>query len=342
MSTKQKRAVFLLGVTAAVYLGIKYLLPLVLPFLFAYGLARLVWPFVRWSNRRLGISEQLGAVLGFFLYGVGAVLVFGSVFLLAGRQLTRLLEQLPDYLAAVEQWLVTWSRQISMWSGIRTETVTQYINEGILAMQEMVTNHAARELVPLIRSLGNLFAVISVVLISAFFYIRERQLIRDWMERSIYRREIRMITKRLGSLARAFFKSQSIIFGMVTMVCSIGLLVLGNRYYLILGILIGMVDILPIFGTGTILIPWAAVCLLTGSFSQAAGLVVIYVLTYFLRELLEARMMGKQMGIGSLEMMAAMYAGLKLFGIWGLFLGPIGWILIKEIDKTLYLEYNNR
>ena len=103
-----------------------------------------------------------------------------------------------------------------------------------------------------------------------------------------------------------------------------------------------MVDILPIFGTGTILIPWAAVCLLTGSFSQAAGLVVIYVLTYFLRELLEARMMGKQMGIGSLEMMSAMYAGLKLFGIWGLFLGPIGWILIKEIDKTLYLEYNNR
>lgn len=354
MSTKQKRAVFFIGVTAAVYGLLRYLLPLVLPFLFAYGLARLVWPLASFLNRRFGIPESAGAALGLLLYAAaGAALLLG-LGMLAGRQISELLRQLPGYMEQAERLLTELAGRVGRWFGETGSMENQAsvsgdrLAAGVAAglrdcmdtMQEEILTKAAGGLMPAAATAGNLFAAATVAAVSSIFFIKERRQIKGWMDGSVFRREIRMVTRRLGSLARAFFRTQGIIFLLVTSICVAGLLVLGNRYFLLVGIVIGIVDVLPVFGTGTILIPWAILSVLTGNWAQAGGLMVIYLLTYYLREFLEAHMMGQQLGIGSLEMMAAMYVGLKLFGLFGLFLGPIGWILIKEIDKTLYSEYN--
>ena len=104
-----------------------------------------------------------------------------------------------------------------------------------------------------------------------------------------------------------------------------------NPYAVLLGVLIGLLDALPLFGTGTIFIPRIIICVLSRSYLQAAGLAVIYVPCYFGREFLEARLMGNGIGITSLESLISIYAGFYLFGILGFLLGPVGYLITKEL-----------
>ena len=97
---------------------------------------------------------------------------------------------------------------------------------------------------------------------------------------------------------------------------------------------IGILDALPVFGTGTVLIPWALWSALAGKWSQAAILAGLYVVCYFVRQVLEARMMGGEVGLSSLETLAAVYVGLELFGFWGMILGPLGLLLIEDLTEA--------
>lgn len=340
MGTKPKRAIFMIGVTAAVYLGIRYLLPLILPFFISYGLARLIWPFVRWTGQKLRLPEILGILVG--LAGAAVLAIAASVGLgwLAWKQLSELTGKLPEYISHGESLLLSAFEVLGDKFGSE-ENAGEWIQLQIQKLgtqfRDVMLPQLAASLLPTAVRIGDLFAGIMIAVVSSVFFIRERSAVREWMEKSVYRREIRVITKRLGSLGRAFFKTQGVIFVLVALICTIGLRLIGNRYFLLVGVGLAFLDMLPVFGTGSVLLPWALVEVFLGRWKKAGCLTAIYLLAYYLREFLEAHMMGKQLGITSLEMMISMYAGLKLFGLWGLFLGPIGWILIKEIDKTLYI-----
>ena len=103
---------------------------------------------------------------------------------------------------------------------------------------------------------------------------------------------------------------------LTTLICMGGLWILRNPYYLLAGIGIGILDALPIFGTGTVLIPWAILCFFRKSWGAGVLLLAIYLICYFLRELLEAKLMG------------------SLFGIPGFLLGPVGLLLIQDLVKS--------
>ena len=114
-----------------------------------------------------------------------------------------------------------------------------------------------------------------------------------------------------------------------------GLWAIKNPYYILLGIGIGLLDALPLFGTGTVLVPWALVELLAGRGGRAAALIGIYVFCYILRQVLETRMMAKGMGLSALETLISLYAGLELFGVWGVVLGPAALMMSKALLEIL-------
>lgn len=123
------------------------------------------------------------------------------------------------------------------------------------------------------------------------------------------------------------------IIGIVVVECCIGLWLLGSPYFLVLGIAIGLTDALPFIGTGTLLIPIAAVLLFQKSYALAAGYGVLFLLTYLTREFLEPKLIGNKLGIYPIVMAAVVYAGLYLYGPGGVLLGPVSLLLILEIEK---------
>ena len=124
-------------------------------------------------------------------------------------------------------------------------------------------------------------------------------------------------------------------------ICGVGLLWLRNPYWLLLGIVLGLVDALPVFGTGTILMPWAVVCVLCGSYRYAAVLLAMCFISYVVREYLEPKLMGKGLGTHPLGMLAAVYVGLVLFGVAGVITGPLAFILIRELVTFINRKQEN-
>ena len=127
------------------------------------------------------------------------------------------------------------------------------------------------------------------------------------------------------------------IMAVTAMICTLGLTLLGNPYSVLLGLGIGLLDALPVFGTGAVLVPWGAFLLLERQWWRGAVLLFIYGLCYFIRQFLEAKLMGSRMGLSALETLFSMYVGLELFGVSGFFLGPVGLLIIEDLVK-LYGE----
>ena len=116
----------------------------------------------------------------------------------------------------------------------------------------------------------------------------------------------------------------------VSFILLAGFVILGVTYGFLLAILIAMLDFLPIFGTGTVLIPWAVFRLFTGNYAYAVGLILIYVTTQVVRQIIQPKIVGDSMGLPPLTTLFLLYLGFKVRGIAGMIMAvPIGLIVIN-------------
>lgn len=340
MSRKQKRAITIIGITGAVYLIFRYLLPLVIPFVIAFLLARAVWPTVRFLNDRLRIPKSWAASLMLLLYFSGFLWILWVIGGKLVEQLDFFVDKIPEYVDKACGYLNGICRQLDHLLHLESGSIMGQLRIMVEGAEDnmisFVMPYVMTNSIPVVKWLAELFTVSTVAVISAVLIIGERDSIRKWREESMFRREITLIGRRMGNVCGAYLKVEGIIMLMTTAICMTGLTLMGNTYGILFGALIGLLDALPLFGTGTVFIPWIAAELIRGRVWTAVWLAVLYGICYFLREIMEARLLGGRIGLSALQTMAAMYIGLKLFGIFGLFLGPIGWILVKEIDKICY------
>ena len=131
------------------------------------------------------------------------------------------------------------------------------------------------------------------------------------------------IGRRLRRLGRQYLRA-CLLLGLLTFCLSfIGLAILRIPYAFILALLLATVDLLPLLGTGIILIPWAVICLILGQVKLGIGLLVLYGVTTLVRQILEPKLIGDGLGIHPLLSLFSMYAGLRLFGVWGMILAPL-------------------
>lgn len=146
-------------------------------------------------------------------------------------------------------------------------------------------------------------------------------------------------------IVRKVFKENitKIVFGyfkilLITFVeLSIGLFLLGKQNFLLYGLLISILDLLPVFGTGTVLIPWGIYSILTANYFFGAGLLILYVIIIIVRNIIEPRIIGKQIGLHPLLALISVFIGLKLFGIVGIFILPFSVMLLyKLFEKGVF------
>ena len=127
-----------------------------------------------------------------------------------------------------------------------------------------------------------------------------------------------------------YFLAQFKIMFIIAAVLAAGFLILGVNYALLLAVIIAILDFLPILGTGTILIPWAVIRLVAGEYAFGFGLVIIYVLTLVLRQVIQPKIVGDTMGLDPLMTLLFLYLGFKISGIAGMILAvPIGMLFLN-------------
>ncbi len=339
--TKRKLQIIgiITGVTVGVFLFIKYLLPLVAPFVFAFLTALIIDKPVGFMVKRLRWKRVACSIIMI----VVVFSVLGGVIFWGGRALVSQVKKFADnythYLdtidGATNMCCDNVDRLLSLDNGTSYEFVRSHTMEAVDGISETIVPTIMDHSMDVASGLVWFFTTLTLVIMGTIFFSKDMEKMRSCMEGSVFKEEISFIGLRMKEILGTYFKTQFIIMCITCGICTLGLYMLGNPYAFLIGILIGIVDALPVFGTGTVFLPWSVILLFMGRFKMAAGIMLIYVICYYVRQFLEPKLMGNRLGVSPTLMLISLYLGLVLFGISGVITGPIGVIFIKEISGHL-------
>lgn len=338
LTKKNKKLIITIGTIVAVYFGFKYLLPLFVPFIFAYFVAWILRPIVSYLHRRLKVPVAIGGSISLLLLlimlGTG-IFYIGRMFI---NQLVLFLKNMPVYEAyisnQVEYICVGGDKLLGLTSG----TMRGFFDNSMDSLLNMVQNTLLPKMTmqTLKVAIGafEFFTLIIIVIVSILLFIKDMESYKEGFRKSPFYSQIHKITKKLSSTGTAYLKTQVIIMGIIAVICVAALFIIKNPYAILIGIAVGVFDAFPILGSGLILVPWSIVLLFQKNYFDAAILMSAYLVCQFVREIVEPKLLGNKLGIKPIYSMMAMYIGVQLFGFAGFFLGPFGLIIIRTVIKT--------
>lgn len=336
---KFRIAAIIIGVTLGVYLFIKYLLPLVAPFVFAFLIALLIDRPVGFMVKKLR-WKRIACVMVMIAV---VFLVLGVSVFFAGRalvkQVQRLANNYTEYGEAINEMTNNCCDEVDKFlklkSGSSYEFVSSHAEEAVDGLTDAIVPTIMDRSVDVASWVAGFFTVLTLVIMGTVFMSKDMEKMRAGVQGSLFKDEIMFFGTRMKDILGNYFKSQLIIMSLTFGICTLGLYLMGNPYAFLLGILIGLVDALPVFGTGTVFIPWGIILIIMGKYKSAAGIFFIYFICYYSRQFLEPKLMGNRLGVSPTLMLISLYLGLVLFGITGVITGPIGAIIVKEISGQL-------
>lgn len=340
-SERAKPAVYIVVVTAGVYLCIKFLLPVFFPFILAYGFALIVLPAAEWMHNKLHFQKNIAVAMVMLFYIVIIVLIGGCLLKNGFVQLKNLISNLAVIQEAVDIKVKNICDSIDMIAGLESGEVYYIVRDCIdnfvESSKSQITNSVMGNSLPIIVEIGEFIAAVVVVIVGTFFFAVEKDNITKWRETFPFAKEFNMVAGKLHHVFAAFIRAQSVIMFFTAVICTIGLWIMGNPYSIILGSVIGLLDALPLIGVGLILIPWAIFSFVSGKIKNGVIILIIFALCYITREILEPKLIGKNAGIHPIVSLISIYVGYKAFGILGVVLGPIAYAIIAEVVKEKYI-----
>lgn len=331
-------------VVALCYVLASYVMPLLLAILISTAMEPLV-RMLSGTNRsgekvRGGLPRKVAVLLVMLI--VFTLLITVGFFIIQGvvSELISLAESLP---AKIPQWMESLDQlgqQISaQFPIISTENLASIIQSLSGHLTESITTIAASA-VSFVTQMPAIILFIVFTIMSTYFFSVSRFSIMRNLKRQLPQSWQETAQHLYGTLAKALFgwlKAQFIILCCMFLVMFIGFTILNVHYALLIALGIAVMDALPILGSGLVMIPWIGYQLFFGSLPMGIGLAVVYVLLIFTRQSIEPRVVGGQFGLPPLWTMCAMYAGFRLFGFIGLFLGPLTLLLMYNVAK-MYLQ----
>lgn len=317
----------------AVWVGLRYLLPVLMPFALGAGLALAAEPGVRFLSRRLRLPRAAAAGLGvsavFGLIGILITAVLAFLFRELGilaRILPNMEVTIQDGLDALQTWLLELSLRAS--PGIRDvlqRNVTEFFSGGA-EMLDQFTRYAIGLAGTLLSHLPGSALGLGTAVLSAFLISSELPRIQAFLEGSLSQGRVQaglLFLRRLRATVGLWLVAQMKLIGITYLVLTLGFVLLKIAYAPLWALAIAAVDALPILGTGAVLAPWSLVCFLRGDTPRAIGLLGVYITAAIIRSTLEPRLIGRQLGLDPLVTLIALYTGFRLWGLPGMMLMPL-------------------
>lgn len=336
-----RKIIWILGILVALWLGLRFLLPVLLPFLLGTAIALGAEPAVRLGNKKLGLPRPLAAVLGVSITLVLLVSVVWLVGALAVKELGELAGKLPDVEQTVERgmvllrdWAVRVADRLPEGAGAMAADAARELFDSETVLRGQVTSRLPALMKSVLGWLPGGALGVGTGLLAGFMISIRLPVLRKWVSehlpakvRETYLPALRQVGRSVGQWAKAQLKLSAVTYGIVT----VGFLLLRIPYGPFWALLVALVDAVPVLGTGTVLLPWALVSLLQDDRLQALGLVLTYGAALLSRTVLEPRLVGKQLGLDPLLTLLCLYAGYRIWGIGGMILAPLLATAVKSL-----------
>ena len=343
--TKTQKILLIAAVVAVTVFLLPRLLPLLLPFVIGLLVALAAEPAARFLRSRAKLPCWCCTALcvGGILLLAGAAVFFLCRVLMSEltdftRQLPELLAQLEGPVAKLRSWLEGLVSKLPQRTAQRmTRQISELFSGSSYLMQSM-TGRLVGLVSGLLSGMPGLFIGMITSLLSAFFISASLPELRQKLQSRISRKRLEKMTAfrtRLRRTLGTWLLAQLELAGIACAALCLGLALLRVRYWLLLGILIALIDALPVLGAGIVLIPWAIISFLQENSVLGIGLFVLYGCVSVLKAALEPKLVGKKFGLHPLLTLAAFYVGWRLMGAGGMLLFPIGTVLAGQIYNLL-------
>lgn len=322
----------------------RYALPRLLPFFIALLIALLLKPVVRFLHEKCRIKRNIaGLVLSVLFYAIVGLLVAAlSIWIYSVAR--NFVMNLPSlYSNQIEPWL------LDLFD--RLESFVAKLNPSAAAAYDVVAARVTTEAEALILSLSKrLLAIITntvvglpkfllnalIAVIATVFLAIDWTMISDFILRQCNERTKLLlgdIGTHLGSTMIKYTKSYALIMTITFLEIAIGLSIVGVERALFIAFIIAVFDILPVVGSGMVLLPWTILTLLSGDYAKGIGLGILYVVVIVVRNVIEPKIVGDKVGLHPIVTLMAMVVGTYVFGAIGLLGLPITLALLVSLNE---------
>lgn len=340
MSLRKIIFLTLLALVALVF--IRYSIPILVALLTAI----LLEPIVKFFQLRLRFSRVVSVTTTFVLFlaalGLGTYWLIVGVFL----QAVTLAKKLPELSRELFQTVKTYLPSLqSYYESLPVETFSS-IQQVLTDMESWAIKSASSLgswLLGIVAGIPGMLIVfliylISVVLISLDLPGIRKRFMNLFTDSA--RQKVELVFSELGRATLGFLRAQVLLSALTYVLTLVGLLILGIKYAVIIAFLVVLVDILPILGTGSFLVPWATYLFFVHhDVHTAIGLVVMFVVITIVRRTIEPKVLGDSLGISALAALVSLYVGFQLIGFFGLILGPAVVIIYEALQKGGFLKF---
>lgn len=319
----------------------------IMPFLIAIFFVVLLEPLIGFFQHRLKLGRGLAT---FF----SMILALGVLFTLLGLLINRMISELielykwfSDHSSEIGQTIFHTAQQVlGIYHGLHlppsVESGLKNNLGSVVGGLQNLTMSMVQGLEGFITGLPGFFIIVIVTIVATYFLAKDRPIIWAWFMRPIpdlWEERTRNIGSHLGEAFMGFLRAQGILILITAVQTIIGLLILRVPYAVTMGLIIGLCDIVPLAGPGVVYIPWIIWEFSSGNPGLAVGLAVVWVSGIIIRQLLEPKIIGQQLGLHPLATMASLYIGMKAIGAAGIVLGPVTVILFMACKRAGVFEF---
>lgn len=345
------KAITNLVVALAVLLVVIFLVPRLLvffaPFIVGWILSLIAAPFVRFFEEKLKIKRKTGSAVVIIVV-IGLVVLF---FYLVGAKLAEeavgLGNELPEMWENMEADLNEIGRKFNVVYSRLPKNIQNSLSNVTNQIGSYLGDFFSHISSPTITAVGN-FAkrvpsvIIGVImaLLSAYFFVAERDEVGQWLKTHApesIRKRVDILKRSLVKAVGGYVKAQLQIEIWMYLLLVIGFSVLQVNYTLLIALGIAILDILPFFGTGTVMIPWAIIKILSGDYQMALGLLIIWGLGQLARQIIQPKIVGDSVGMPPIPTLLLLYIGYKISGVIGMIIAvPIGLIIATMYEEGVF------
>lgn len=338
LSENQRKYAVLMAVIVGVYFFMKFLSPIFSPFILAFGIVSLL-------NRltdKISLRIKKPVAAGVLLIGVliSVVILIWTLGGLLIQKCGEIASHLSYYETELCGLLNNCCRSMETSFGIDGAVVENYILEQVnIFVENLEVN-----ILPAVMNKSMLYAksaagavgFLVVFIIAVFLILKDHDNIWRYIGEKKDFKGVMEVAGKVILYLKTYLKAQLTILLIISTICGAGLGILGIEGGITYGIVTGFMDMLPFIGTGIMLIPLAFFQLLSKHYMKAAVILLLYGVCAFVREFLEPKLIGNKVGIWPVGILFSVFAGVKLFGIFGIIKGPIGLVVIFETCKYFF------
>ncbi len=343
-STKYLKIFCNLAWALVVLLLFLFVLPRVLvffmPFVVGFILSLIANPMVRFLEKKIKINRKYGTMVIIVCVIAAVVLLGYGIFAGLAIGIRGFMDYLPtmsanaqtEIIAAIDS-LENMMQKIPFLQNINVSELDKNVTNtlsGLVVGEDSIT---VTTLGGIAKSLPNMLVSGVMGLLATYFFIADRdklaERISGHLPDSMTERTMQMYAHILKAVG-GYFKAQFKIMGVIYVVITIGLILLRVKYAWLIGFGIAFLDMLPVFGTGTVLTPWAIVKFFSGNYGQAVGMLVLYVVSLLVHQLIQPKLIGESIGMNPFATLFFMYIGYQFYGVTGMIIAiPLGMLLIN-------------